>query len=220
MKRTVNAWKIDMGMFKGNLKQIFNKWTWGFINSVIGLYTAHVYNIAGQVDKVTEMDGMLALAGPQGSKNSAMTIGHYSFGPNDYEAKWQDHLFVHEYGHYIQSQRTGIGYLPFIGLPSLYSAWFTSKLDGVKHKHRWFETNASRLGAKHFDKKYGSGKARYKKGNKDYFDMDTFLGKNRIPDGNGYTSSPHENLRLHDYKQDQRFLISSPRISWWDFLIP
>ena len=26
--RTVNAWKIDMGMFKGNFGQILNKWTY------------------------------------------------------------------------------------------------------------------------------------------------------------------------------------------------
>ncbi|MDE7444023.1 MAG: hypothetical protein K2M65_07685, partial [Muribaculaceae bacterium] len=94
MNRTVNAWKIDLGMFQGNIFQIENKWTWGLPNSVVGNIIAHFCNIIGLIDNVTEMDGMLALAGPQGSKTSAFTIGHYSFGPENYTADWRDHLFV------------------------------------------------------------------------------------------------------------------------------
>ena len=43
---------------------------------------------------------------------SAMTIGHYSLGPENYQASWTDNLFVHEYGHYIQTQQMGFWYFP------------------------------------------------------------------------------------------------------------
>lgn len=47
------------------------------------------------------------------------------------------------------------------------------------HSDRWFEVSASRLGAKHFDKKYGSGAPGYNnryqnKTEKNYFDKNSF----------------------------------------------
>ena len=209
-KETVNAWKIDMGMFKGNFFQVLGKWTTGAINSVIGNTVAHGLNLLGKVDKVTSMDGMLALSGVTGNKNSAFTIGHYSFGPHKYKADWRDHLFVHEYGHYIQSQRWGALYLPVIGISSLASATFSSKMSGVEHKERWFEVNASKLGAKYFDKHYGEGAAGFQKHNENYFDVDKFIN-------GGIT--PYINPRTGSYWQEKAFPISKPKITFWDFII-
>lgn len=45
-------------------------------------------------------------------------------------------------GHYIW----GAFYMPAIAIPSVASAAFTSKWSGMKHKERWFEVNASKLG--------------------------------------------------------------------------
>ena len=64
----------------------------------------------------------------------------------------------------------GIVYLPVVGLPSLISA---SKKDG-KHLNRALEPNASALGAKYFDKHYGSGANDYVEGSEDYFDINSF----------------------------------------------
>jgi len=102
-KRTINSWKIDMGMFKGDFWQVVNKFTYGGLNSLIGATTAHLFNTVGMVDGVMDLNGMLALSGVT-SGGKAFTIGHYSMGPGNYVADWRDHLFVHEYGHYIQSQ--------------------------------------------------------------------------------------------------------------------
>lgn len=41
------------------------------------------------------------------------------------------------------------------------SAAFTSNASGMEHDERWFEVDASNLGAKHFDRKYGSGNPNY-----------------------------------------------------------
>ena len=166
--RTVNAWKIDMGMFKGNFKQILNKWTWGAFTSYVGNTVAYYLNNWTMVDKVTNMNGMLALAGVQGTKGSAFTIGHLSFGPNDYTATWRDHLFVHEYGHYIQSQKFGPAYLFAIGIPSLCSAKWSSY-----HRGTWCEYRASKLGADYMDRHYGVNSG-YRDGNGHSFDRDAF----------------------------------------------
>lgn len=44
-----------------------------------------------------------------------------------------DHLFVHEYGHYIQAQRMGSMFFPVVGFHSLMSAAFTSHWKGLDH---------------------------------------------------------------------------------------
>ena len=54
-KRTVNSWRIDMGMFRGNVWQILNKWTWGGVNSLIGNLVSEGYNAVGYVDGVTSL---------------------------------------------------------------------------------------------------------------------------------------------------------------------
>ena len=110
-----------MGMFRGNVWQILNKWTWGGVNSLIGNIVSEGYNTVGYVDGVTSLDGMLALSGAT-SGGRAFTIGHYSLGPDNYKADWRYHLFVHEYGHYIQSQQWGYFYIPVIAIPGVISA--------------------------------------------------------------------------------------------------
>lgn len=209
-QKTTNAWKIDMGMFKGNLGQIINKWTWGLYNSVIGNTVAHYLNVIGRVDEVTDMDGMLALSGVTDEDGGAFTIGHYSFGPPKYKADWRDHLFVHEYGHYIQSQHMGLLYLPIIAPASLISAAIGESTTGTEHKNRWFEVWASSLGSEYFDKKYGKYKSGYSIGHKDYFDIESFRKS-----GN----SPYINPRKGNTNQGKYFPTSDPTFTFWDFLI-
>ena len=69
---------------------------------------------------------------------------------------------MHEYGHYIDSQYFGAFYLPIVATTSLAS---TQKIGGSDHSTRWFEVQASKMGAEHFDRLYGSGAKGYKKGN-------------------------------------------------------
>lgn len=207
--RTVNAWKIDMGMFKGSPWQVLNKWTYGYINSVIGNTVSQLYNTIGKVDRVTDMDGMLALSGAT-KGNSSVTIGHYSLGPNGYVADWRDHLFVHEYGHYMQTQMWGPLYFPVIAFPSIASAAFTSGLSGMKHNMRWFEVDASKLGARHFDKYYGRGADGYVEGSKDFFDINIFK--------NGYIT-PYINPRTGTTHQDKKFPDYKTKIVFWDFIL-
>lgn len=208
-RKTKNAWDIDRGMFKGSFGQVVNKWTWNLTNSLLGKTIGQMLNLVGIVDKVTYLDGMAALAGVT-SGNSAATIGHYSFGPKNYVADWRDHLFVHEYGHYIQAQRMGTLFLPVVGIPSFLSASFTSKWSGMQHSDRWFELDASKLGSKYFDKKYGSGADGYEKDDPNFFDIGSFRT-------NDY--SPYINPRIGRKKQDKYFPEIKTKLVIWDFFL-
>lgn len=176
-----------MGMFKGNFLQVLNKWTWNIGNSIVGTYLGDFYNVIGKVDGVTHMDGMLALSGAT-SGQKAMTYGHISLGPKGYSATWKDHLFVHEYGHYIQSQWLGPAYRLAIAYPSIISAWQYPN----SHKKHWYERSASKLGAEHFDKHYGSEAKGYTKNNPNYFDIESFRTGSYSPYINPRTSWPND----------------------------
>lgn len=206
--KTTNAWNIDKGMVQGNFGQVLNKWTWSYPLSYIGNELANNLNMAGMVRNVTEMDGMLALSGIT-SGTAAFTIGHYSFGPDNYEATWKDHLFVHEYGHYIQGQAYGALFIPIIAGPSLMSA---AGIGGPKHDLRWFEVDASRKGAEYFDKKYGRGNDNYSEEHKeDYFDINSFQ----------YGGiSPYVNPRISKKWQDTINPTHGSEQSIWDYLGP
>lgn len=203
--RTVNAWRIDMGMFRGDVAQIANKWTWSLFQSSLGNTIGHTLNFFGKVDDVTYLDGVLALSGVT-KDGAAFTIGHYSFGPDGYEATWKDHLFVHEYGHYLQSLDFGPLYMPVIAGPSLISAW---GITGLEHDYHWYEVDASRRGARYFDKKYGSGKEGYTYKNPDYFDIESFT--------NG-SSSTYINPRTKKRNKNTTHPISGSKFNIFDIL--
>lgn len=208
--RTVNSWKIDMGMFKGDFGQVVNKWTWGVVNSLVGNLTSQLFNTCGQVDGVTDMDGMIALSGAIGG-SSACTIGHYSLGPKGYKATWKDNLFVHEYGHYIQTQRMGMFMFPVVAIPSLFSAAHITSEVG-EHQYRWFEQDASATAAHYFDRHYGSGVEGYSEKSSDYFQLKVFLGFIR-------NFKNYINPRNKDGYQDQFYKLKDPTIKIWDLII-
>lgn len=196
-----------MAPFKGNAFDVFLNVTWGITNTFIGNLTAHFTNMVGMVDGVSSFEGMTAISGIT-KGGSAFTIGPYSFGPDGYEATWRDHLFVHEYGHYLQHKIFGPTYMSVIGAPSLASAAGLS--NGIPHMYRWFETDASRRGANYFDEKYGNGSAGYTTGSAMYFDINSFItGKQSL----------YVNPRTGTYNIRPN-AISGAKSSYLDFLIP
>ena len=139
----------------------------------------------------------------------AITIGYMTAGPKGYKADWRDHLFVHEYGHYIQSQELGFKYLSVVGIPSLQSAIIgTLKNDASTHRTRWFEVDANRKAAEYFDKYYGSGREDYDPDSKDFFDINSFS------EG---SSSKYINPRTGEFNDSKHPLES--KYNWTDILI-
>lgn len=161
----------------------------------------------GIADDVSQLDGAVALSKIT-EGGSAFTIGCYVFGPDNFSADWRDHLFVHEYGHYIQSQWFGPFYLPVIGATSLASA---AGLGGDDHRSRWFEVNASHRGSLHFDKFYGKYAEDYEKDSPDYFDIDKFVSGE---------STSYINPRYGRRYQGAPHPVSDARFSKWDVIIP
>lgn len=82
-------------------------------------------------------------------------------------APWKNSVFGHEYGHYLQSQEYGWGYLFSVGIPSLISAqkdkgWY-AKVEEIephkgeyivkKHMTKWFEMSANKKARDYFKKR-------------------------------------------------------------------
>ena len=120
--------------------------------------------------------------------------------------------FVHEYGHYIQSQQHGPAYLFTVGIPSLQSAVMQKHNNPAspQHHNRWFEADASYKAATYFDQYYGSGIKDYVAGSSDYFDRNSFV--------NGYPYySSYINPRT-GYTNSRDYQISS-KFHWTDIAI-
>lgn len=82
----------------------------------------------------------------------------------------------------------------------------TSKWSKVEHGDRWFEVDANKRAAKHFDKKYGP-KDKEKK-DENHFDKDAFI--------NGSVRE-YPNPRTGSYFQNG-FPNSDASFVWWDLL--
>ncbi len=199
--KTELGWEIDKGLFMTDpnknfwdrAKELFSRFTDQCIQTWGGYWFATGMNTFGQVNDVSHGYGMTAIdIGLEGDR--AITIGYMTAGPKGYKADWRDHLFVHEYGHYIQSQELGINYLFAVGIPSLQSAIIdTGKNGAPNHRTRWFEVDANRKAAEYFDKYYGSGRDDYEPNSERFFDKNSFE--------NGYPS-PYINPRkgVHNQK--------------------
>lgn len=160
--------------------ELFSRFTWQFPQTFGGyFFNSGANTYFGAVSDVDYGYGMTVV--DMGLNNSAVTIGNYTSGPKGYKADWRDHLFVHEYGHYIQSQQWGPFYLPLIGIPSIQSAIMYDPTNSgtPDHDNRWFEADASYKGMTYFDKYHGSGKSGYSANSPDYFDRNSFVGGTR-----------------------------------------
>lgn len=212
-RQTRNAVKLDKALVSGDFWDVVGKWTWNSLNTFVGHYSANVLNLIGMVDDVTIMDGAAAVGGVTGDSinESAFTLGPFIFGPDGFKADWRDELFVHEYGHYRQSLVYGFAYLPVIGLPSALSNLGIGSTSDDKQLRRWFEIDASKRGARHFDKYYGRGREGYTPNDPNYFDLQSFVTGN---------SSPYFNPRTNKDTDNAPNPISNQRNNWTDVAIP
>jgi RHS repeat-associated protein len=162
-KGGVNEVKIWGGLFVSDpnknfgerLWEVTSRFTWQLPQTVAGSIFSHVSNYAGQVDKVEYWGGATVLSGNFWGQGGAITMGSFINGGRDLKADPHNSLFQHEYGHYIQSQRTGWGYLFSHGIPSLKSAIKAGKDPNHIHNDFWAEQDANKKGYEYFYKKYG-----------------------------------------------------------------
>lgn len=132
-------------------------------------------NTAGMVNDINYFGGVAVLDNDFGG--GAFTVGSYIFGPRGMRPDFRDHLFVHEYGHYLQSKRQGPLYMAFTAFPSVSDSWISdSEWRGNDlHDTRVYEATASRLAVNYFDRHFGTGADGYVAGSADYFDSRSFV---------------------------------------------
>ena len=165
-KTAVNETKIFAGLFTLDTKRGFwhalgelvSRFTWQLPQTLLGYGWTQTRNYLGYVDRVDYLGGATFATHENSSKERGITIGNYVNidNPKSVEGKFANYvasnpLYMHEYGHYLDSQRWGPIYLFAIGAPSL--------INQIKHpdshKTYWTEINANRLAKNYFGTYYG-----------------------------------------------------------------
>jgi hypothetical protein len=141
VKNTAQIWS---SFGRGDFGQIVSKFTWELPQQLAGVTTGVVNNWFGNVRSVSHSEGA-TLVETQSSGWGGFTLGSVIHA--DQGTRIGSPLFQHEYGHYLQSRRLGLAYLPVVGAPSLVSAAVN---DYQGHKQFWTERWADRLSERHF----------------------------------------------------------------------
>ena len=143
--------------FMGGLWQGISRHTWEHPQTFIDSDFNQLMNMIGEVDRVEYFGGATYSTG-EGREGSeyGITIGSFikmkingKIEGDFTEYVLSNPLFMHEYGHYIDSQRMGLTYLINVGLLSLATA------NSSTHKEDWYEMNANKNAERYFRKHYG-----------------------------------------------------------------
>ena len=173
-KESWNGLKLDFkvfgGLYVGDFKQLVSRYTWESLQTSIGFFYSEFSLLVHDVDAVEYYDGATFVINKHnGNGGYGVTIGSYinisERGVIPYDehgnfAPYMDGLYMHEYGHYIQSQEYGFGYLFSVGIPSLWDLTFgdgkgKTSDNYQKHDLKWFERSANAKAYKHFEGLYG-----------------------------------------------------------------
>jgi len=146
--------------------QALTRFSWEWLQSWVGYNAAQVRNIVGNVSRVDFLAGSTFSVKEHSSNHMGISIG-FSINMSIPTALTQgrksmlrDQMFLHEYGHTVQSQLLGFLYLPVVGLPSLISCLRTKPILGdpynaYTHGYTFTETWANRNASRYFSKHYG-----------------------------------------------------------------
>ena len=156
--------------FWGKLGQVLSRWTWELPQTIFGLAYSKGRNWAGKVDAVQHYRGATYVINEYGGKHDGITFGSY-ININDRNIKpinsngdfdpMQDGLYMHEYGHYLQSQLFGPLYLFSHGIPSFVDAIKSERIEGANNKNYsthdfyWTEIDANKRAKKYFEENEG-----------------------------------------------------------------
>jgi RHS repeat-associated protein len=172
---TNNAWRIDMGLFQSDPNknwferylQVLSRFTWEIPQTLVGYLYTHTRNVTENVDRVDYFGGATFATNEYSKNHNGITFGGYinmnikDKITGDFE-NWviNDPMYMHEYGHTIDSRAFGLSYLYAIGIPSGFSALGNKEIpndpNGLwTHDVYWTEMRANRRAAKYFGKHYG-----------------------------------------------------------------
>lgn len=164
-----NDLKLLGGWFIGDFGQVISRFTLELPQSIIGYLYSDISQVFRDIDGIYYYDGATFVidkhsygAGKGVSLGSFINIETNEDIPKDSEgrfAPYLSNLYMHEYGHYLQSQEYSWGYLFSVGIPSgLNLLWGDGKEDssirGVKkHNLKWYEMKADTKAHEYFSGK-------------------------------------------------------------------
>ena len=203
--QTKLGWEIDKGLFKGDFKQILSRFTWELPQTILGYTASTIHNTFGGVKSVTHYDGATAVESY--SENwGAFTLGSYIIGHRGLQADPDNSLFQHEYGHYLQSQSSGLFYLQRYALPSLIDAMGDSN-----HKYHAVEQDANIRAYKYFMKNIDGFNVMDVK-TKTYFNGQWYSSSNPIKEYNW-------SLDYNNAANQLALKKGLVRPKWWDYVL-
>ena len=157
------------GAWHGYLRHTYELLQTGF-----GYDYSMMRNVFSPVDRVDYLGGTTFVTDENSNDQQGVSIGNYAnidiygqIGSGSFDSfVTSTPLYMHEYGHTIDSHRYGPLYLFAIGVPSLFSAQFspqvswTSAITGrtwttSKHRIREYEMRANRNAKDYFSRYYG-----------------------------------------------------------------
>ena len=169
-----NFYLDENASFWGGVGQGILRHSWEFMQTGLGYDYSQIRNAFWKdVDRVDYLGGATFFTDEHSNADQGVTIGSFiNIDISDkisgnFDSYVTSHpLFMHEYGHTIDSRRYGPAYLFAIGIPSLISAssnkkaTWTSPITGktnttLKHSIRKYEMRANRNADNYFYQNYG-----------------------------------------------------------------
>ncbi len=153
-KQLINSYKIDAGMFM-HIPGYESK------QALLGNTYSHWRNMTGNVTNV-EIGPNYVLVNDRNDDRWGLTLGVYINSGGIRDDYKHDPLFIHEFGHTIQSKLLGPLYIKKVGIPSALSGYLDYYTD-IDHDHdrAWFEINANQFSSLFYDNGLPANDAEY-----------------------------------------------------------
>lgn len=118
-----NLWKLWFLHFRGPRHLVWRRFTWELWQTALGFGAGVVATLRFKILAITHFDGAIVLAVDTGRPTwGGICFGTVILGDKRIKGEVNNHLFMHEFGHSLQSRAAGPLYLFKYGLPSLRSA--------------------------------------------------------------------------------------------------
>jgi len=153
-----NVGKIYLGRFYldenktfvGAVLEGFNRFSEQEVQTSLGYTWSLIRNFYGDVDRVDYLGGATFVTNennPNRKTGQGISLGNYLNNgiPGAIEGDFdiyvtQNSLYMHEYGHYVDSQMYGRGYMSIIGFPSAFGSEWTERRAN-REAYKYFKHN-------------------------------------------------------------------------------
>lgn len=116
-------WVFWLMHFRGSFRHTLRRFTWEMGQTFLGFWAGCSAILRYRVEYIGQFDGVIVLGYAMGRQHwGGMCLGSVILGDLRIRAEVNNHLFMHEFGHSLQSRDAGPLYLFKFGFPSLRSA--------------------------------------------------------------------------------------------------